>query len=248
MLMGLSTVAFGYAVVAVFLAAVIRGYTGFGFSALVVTSLSLVLSPAQVVPTAFLLEVAASIHMLPLVWRLIDRATLGWLLLGAAFATPVGVRLLSTIPVTPLRVIVALLVLAATLAIASGWHASSSPGRPLKIGTGVVSGTANGIAAIGGLPVVIFLLSTGASAAVTRATLVAFLLVTDIYGALLAMGEGLFGADVLWRTVVFLVPLVLGVAVGHRGFQRGQPQSFRRFAIGLLVALSCMVMIRAWLG
>ncbi|GIT72189.1 MAG: hypothetical protein Ct9H300mP28_20030 [Pseudomonadota bacterium] len=46
-----------YAFSAILLAAVIRGYSGFGFSALTVTSLSLILPPAEVVPTAFLLEI-----------------------------------------------------------------------------------------------------------------------------------------------------------------------------------------------
>ena len=42
-----------YAFSAILIAAVIRGYSGFGFSALTVTSLSLILPPAEVVPTAF---------------------------------------------------------------------------------------------------------------------------------------------------------------------------------------------------
>ena len=68
-LIGLSPVMLLYAVVAIGVAAFIRGYSGFGFSALTVTSLSLILPPAEVVPSAFMLEIAASIYMLPLVWR-----------------------------------------------------------------------------------------------------------------------------------------------------------------------------------
>ena len=41
-------------------------------------------------PIVYLLEVAASVHMLPLVWRKVDWLTLGWVTLGAAIATPVG--------------------------------------------------------------------------------------------------------------------------------------------------------------
>ena len=39
-----------YGVVCVFLAAIVRGYSGFGFSMLAVISLSLLLPPAQIVP------------------------------------------------------------------------------------------------------------------------------------------------------------------------------------------------------
>jgi uncharacterized membrane protein YfcA len=58
-----------YAIVCVFGAAVVRGYSGFGFSLLAVTSLSLLLPPTEIVPSIFIMEVAASLHLLPSVWR-----------------------------------------------------------------------------------------------------------------------------------------------------------------------------------
>ena len=247
-MLGLTPLALAYALTAVALAAVIRGYTGFGFSALVVTSLSLIVSPAEVVPIVYLLEVAASVHMLPLVWRKVDWSTLGWVTLGAAIATPVGIAILSSTPVTPLRLMVGVLVLGATLAVASGWKMRGQIGPAAKVGTGLISGTANGIAAVGGLPVVIFLLSSGASTAATRATLVAFFVIIDLYGAGLAASQGLFPTEVLLRTALFALPLVLGVAIGHRLFTRSPPRSFRRMVLVLLVILSCAVLLRAVLG
>ena len=82
LLTGLSPVMLLYAFTAILIAAFIRGYSGFGFSALAVTSLSLILPPAEVVPTAFLLEIVASIFMLPMVWRSIDWQKLNLLVLG----------------------------------------------------------------------------------------------------------------------------------------------------------------------
>jgi len=55
----------GYAVACIFFAAVVRGYSGFGFSLLAITSLSLLLPPVQIVPSIFLMEVVASLHLLP---------------------------------------------------------------------------------------------------------------------------------------------------------------------------------------
>ena len=57
---GLSLGAIVYCAAAVFIAALVRGYSGFGLSALIVTSLALVIPPAEVVPLAMLLEVLAS--------------------------------------------------------------------------------------------------------------------------------------------------------------------------------------------
>jgi hypothetical protein len=53
------------AITIVFLAAIVRGYSGFGFSLLAITSQSLLYAPAIVIPSVFLLEIAASIHLLP---------------------------------------------------------------------------------------------------------------------------------------------------------------------------------------
>ena len=90
-------------------------------------------------PIVYLLEVAASVHMLPLVWRKVDWPILGWVTLGVAVATPIGIAILSSTPVTPLRLLVGVLVLAATLAVASGWQMRGRIGPAAKVGTGLVS-------------------------------------------------------------------------------------------------------------
>ena len=110
---GLSPGMLLYAFSAILIAAVIRGYSGFGFSALTVTSLSLILPPAEVVPTAFLLEIAASMFMLPMVWRSIDWQKFNWLVLGILVGTPVGLLFLAEVPQDPVRFVISGLVLVA---------------------------------------------------------------------------------------------------------------------------------------
>ena len=48
----------------VFAAGIVRGFAGFGFSALCVAGMSLFVSPAEVVPPIFVLEVLASLTLL----------------------------------------------------------------------------------------------------------------------------------------------------------------------------------------
>ena len=54
-LIGLSPLMFLYAVICIGVAALIRGYSGFGFSAQTVTSLALILPPIEIIPLVFLL-------------------------------------------------------------------------------------------------------------------------------------------------------------------------------------------------
>lgn len=70
------TLAFAWAVV--FAAGIVRGFAGFGFSALCVAGLSLFLPPAQVVPPVFMLEVLASVTLLRGALRDVDWRWLGW--------------------------------------------------------------------------------------------------------------------------------------------------------------------------
>ena len=156
---GLSPLMLLYAFFAIGVAAYIRGYSGFGFSALTVTSLSLILPPAEVVPSAFMLEIAASIYMLPLVWRTVNWKVLRWLLLGVVLGTPFGITVLTTVPQKPMHLLISVIVLAASLLLWKKSQTSQTVNRGWTFGVGCISGLINGAAAIGGLPVVLLFLS-----------------------------------------------------------------------------------------
>src|SRR5215510_6849047 len=93
-----------YSLVCVFLAAIVRGYSGFGFSLLVITALSLLMAPAAIIPTMFMLEIAASLHLLPGIWKDIHWRSLAPLIIGCAIGTPLGVWLLANVPAAPMQV------------------------------------------------------------------------------------------------------------------------------------------------
>ena len=100
----------------VFAAGIVRGFAGFGFSALCVAGLSLFMPPAQVVPPIFALEVLASLSLLRGALRHADWRWLTWLVLGNALCIPLGVAMLAYVSETPLRLLIGtLLLLAATL-------------------------------------------------------------------------------------------------------------------------------------
>ena len=245
LLTGLSTGMLLYAFTSILIAAFIRGYSGFGFSAIAVTSLSLILPPAEVVPTAFLLEIVASIFMLPMVWRSIDWQKLSWLVLGIMIGTPAGLLFLTEVPQDLVRFTISGIVLLACLFLWKNFRFQSDSGKSRLFVVGGFSGLVNGAAGIGGLPIVLFLLSRSTRAEVLRATLVAFLLCSDIYATIISGRHKLLSNELLVRSALFLFPLVIGVAIGHRGFIKSSPESFQKFAISLLILLSLSVIVRA---
>ncbi len=245
---GLDAPTLAYALLVIFIAAVVRGYSGFGFSALIVTSLTLVLPPAAVVPIALLLEIAASLGVLRQVWSDIAWRNIAWLLAGAALGMPAGFALLAALSADTMRVVISLLVLLACLLLWRGARFASRPAAPTVLGTGLVSGVANGTAAVGGLPVVLFFLSTAAGMATSRATIIVYLMAGDIYGTGVAWISGLVTQEVLLRTALFCLPLLLGVWLGNRHFLATSPESFRRFTLILLVFLATAGLARVALG
>ena len=232
----------------VFVAAVIRGFSGFGLSALVVSSVSLVLPPAEIVPMTLLLEAVASLRMLPAVRHDMDWKIMGGLMAGAVPAVPAGAWLLASLPDAAMRGVISLLVLGASLLVWRGMVFSRAPGVRAHAATGLVSGGMFGAAAVGGLPVVVYLLAASIPAATTRAVLTLYLMLMGLYGAAVTGAFGLLTVEGVWRVVLFLPPLFVGVAIGGRKFASAHPDSYRHFTLVLLVLLALAGLARALFG
>ena len=226
-------------------AGVIRGYSGFGFAMVAVTSMSFALPPAQVVPTVLILEVLASIRLVPQVWRDIDWFSLRWLLVGAFVATPFGVYLLATVPPAPMRISISLVVLAAAILLICGFAWKRMPGTTLTFTTGVACGILNGGAAIGGPPVILFYLSSPAGVKVSRASIIAYFFGMDTMSLAMAALQGLTTSETLLTTAVCLLPLLLGIGIGSRMFIKADQASFRRHVLVLLMILSIAGLLRS---
>lgn len=242
---GLPAAALAYAVVAIFVGAFVRGYSGFGSSMIWVSSLTFVMPPAAVVPVVLTLEVLASAHLLPKAWPAVDWRSVGPLVLAAWAATPLGVWLLATIPARPMQGVISAVVLLAAAVLWTGFRLSRVPGRTAAIGAGVLSGVLNGSTSAGGPPIVIFYFSGPATMQATRASLIAYFLGSDAVGAGVAALSGLMTTESVLRIGLFLPPLLLGTALGSRRFLTTSPATFRRAALGLLMALGVAGLVRA---
>jgi uncharacterized membrane protein YfcA len=225
----------------IFLAAIVRGYSGFGFSLLAITSLSLVLEPAEIVPSIFMLEIAASLHLLPSIWRDVHWRSLLPLIAGCLIATPFGVMLLASVPPALMQLALSVFVLIATILLWRGFALKSIPGTAGAAAAGAAAGFGNGAFGIAGPPVILFYFSSPAGHAMGRASLIAFFLATDIIGLPLLASEGLVTTDAFYRAIIFLVPLIVGVWLGARSFKTANPARFRRIILILLAILAILI-------
>lgn len=244
-LLDLSPAALAYAALAVFAAAFVRGYAGFGSSMIWVSSLAIVLPPAEVVPMVLLFEVVASLGLLPAVWREVQWRSLRWIVLGTLLATPIGVYALASLPADAIRLAIACVVIVATLLIWRGVSLHSGSGALPALATGLGAGLLNGSTGAGGPPVILFYFGANAAVAVGRASIIAYFLASDTLGTAFLAAEGLVTSEVLLRTLVGLPLIGLGIWIGHHGFRRSDPARFKRLVLLLLIVLSLALVARA---
>ncbi len=240
--MGPGTVVFMAA--AFLIAAFVRGYSGFGFSALVVSASALVTNPLHFVGVVMICEFAMTFQQ----WRGV-KADVDWmrvlaLMIGAVIGLPLGLWAITRVGVDTARAVIAVYVLFMCAVMLTGWRITRPQGFAPHLGVGVFAGLANSVG-MAGLPVATYFTAQGVTAAVFRGTLIAYFAALDLFSIPVMWGNGIIVWDT-FKVAVAVVPLMLiGIWAGGRHFLRTDPQDFRRFAIGLLAFLAVLNLVKA---
>jgi uncharacterized protein len=228
----------------VFLAAIVRGFSGFGFSLLAITSLSLLSSPADVIPSILMLEVIASLRLLPEVWKDVHWRSLLPLLAGCLVATPFGVWLLANVAASPMQIAIGVFTLVTVALLSRGYALKSMPSTAATTAVGAASGFANGAFGIGGPPVILFYFSSPAGVAAGRASLIAYFFATDIIALAFLWHQNLVTYAAATKTLLYLPALLLGVWIGAHAFKRMDQQQFKSAILMILALLGAMSIMK----
>ncbi len=236
-----------YLALCILAAAWVRGYSGFGFSALVITSAALVTDPVPFVATLVLCEIVLSFGQARGVMAQIDWRRMVGMLGGAAVVMPFSFALIARMGEDIARMAISGMVLVICLAMARGFQFGRELGTPGNVIAGMTSGLANGAAA-GGLPIAVYLAAQPVAAPVFRATLIAYLTLLCLIAVPALLWAGLLGVQ-SFVMLAFMMPLMaLGLWVGGRRFTSANPQDFKRFTLILLIVLSTLGLIRSIWG
>lgn len=229
---------------AIVIAAFVRGYSGFGYSAMVIAASSLVTNPLNFVAVVVILETAMSLQAAKGAGPDVDWRRVWWLLAGAAVGLPIGLWILTGVSEDTARAVISAYVLMMCGVLLAGWRMRAEVRGRVNVAAGLVSGLANA-PGMGGLPIAAFFAAQPIRPAVFRATLIAYFPLLDLYSAPLYWYAGLVSWDTLWASLIALPLTVLGNWLGGRHFLNTDPQDFRRFAIVLLAGLAALGLLKA---
>ena len=231
-----------------FCAALLRGFTGFGFVMAAVPLLSLVLPPTRVVPLAVLLQIEVGLLDLRSAARIADWRSLRWLAPGMLVGTPIGIMALTRLSEGGARLAIGGLIIGSVIALGRGLHLPPHPPRWVTIVVGVISGTMNGLAGMSGPPVFAYLLALPNSTAVVRASSIVFFVGTATVAAVPMAAHGLIDITVLIWSAVSLPALFIGTRLGAWGFRRTTPRIHRACAFTVLLGLAALLILRGLIG
>ncbi len=233
-----------FVVSAVFIAGVVRGFSGFALSALVMASTVWIIPPIALIPICWFLEMAASLLMVRGGFREADNSIVIGLVIGSIIGTPLGLALTTALPVETSKLIALVIILILALTQLLNLRLPFLATRPGLYGSGLLAGIVTGLASVGGMVVALYVLARQAPARVMRASLVMFLFLTSLTSFIYLWLYGMMTPETIWRGLLLSVPALAGVVAGKALFRPVFEQYYRPFCLSLLVFLAGLGLVR----
>lgn len=234
-------------VLAVSIAGLVRGFSGFGSAMIIMPVASAVLPPLQAVTFLMVAELVGPLPNLRSAVRTGTLKDIGLLGLGAALALPLGLWGLTVISPVVFGWIVSLAVLTLLVLLMTGWRYQGVMSSKMIVATGSLGGFMTGFAGIPGPPVIMMYMASTQPIAVIRANFLLYLLLLDLMLLPIIWIAGLM----VWP--IFVLGLLVGVinsvanGLGALLFDPQAEKMFRTVAY-IVIACSAIVGLPLWKG
>ena len=157
--------------------------------------------------------------------------------LAAVLAMPLGAGILFWADPVVLTRTVSGIVLAFVVVLLAGWRYAGAKRLPITLGLGAISGGMMATTAVGGPPVLVYMLSGPDKAATNRANIIMYFGLTGIVLLAVMAWNGLAAPASIARALL-LTPVFWGFSyTGQRLFRKSGEQLYRRVAYLFLAAI-----------
>lgn len=211
----------------VFVAGIVRGWSGFAFAIVSGAGLTLLLPPQVFVPVVLVIELALGLQLVPRELKNTAWPVISPMVVSAAAGTVIGIIMLQSLPVLLCKMLLGVAILGSTLTMLAAPQLTLGPARWMPLAAGSLSGFMNGAFAMGGPPAVLFLSARLPDAPRLRGSIILYFFVIDILALGYLGATGGLGSQILLQSAILLPASLLGVEVGKRVYERIAPERFR---------------------
>lgn len=234
-------------VVAVCVAGLVRGFSGFGSAMIIMPVASSVLPPVEAVIFLVATELVGPLPNLRAALRDGTPLDVGYLGLGAAFALPLGLWGLTVIDPYVFGWMVSFAVLTLLVLVMSGWRYGGVLTRRLTVATGSLGGFMTGFAGIPGPPVIMLYIASTLPISVIRANFLLYLVLLDLMLVPLLIVMDLMVWKIAFLGLLIGIPNLIANMIGARLFDPSAEVIFRRVAY-MVIAASAILSLPLWKG
>ena len=227
-----------------FFAGLIRGFSGFGLSAFVMSLALTIIPPIELIPVCWWMEFVASVFMIRNGWKDSDKKISIILWLGAVFGLPIGIALTTILDFQTSKIVALVLILILALILLRNFKIQFLSTSLGTISSGVFAGVATGLASIGGMIVAIYVLASQNSVRRVRASLVLYIFLNSVTTFIFLILFDVMDHKAFVRGVLLTVPSSIGVVLGSILFMQKLEKYYRPFSLGLLISFSLVGLIR----
>lgn len=227
---------------AALVAAMVRGFSGFGAGLIFMPVAAALIGPK---PAAGILYVIDTILILPFLasaLRRVEWADVLPLGIGAMLAVPFGAWVLFSVDPIPLRWGLSIAILATVGLLASGLRYRGQTRTPLSLAVGALAGFMSGAAQIPAPPVLIYWLGRELVSATMRANAIVFFLFTTLISGIAFLWGGIFTAEVMTKSAALFPVYAIGIFAGSRLFGHAHDSTYRRIAYVTIVIAALISM------
>ena len=233
---GYDTTHLTFLVGAAFLAALVRGFSGFGSGLVYLPLAAQVLTPFEALTTIVIFDLIGPLPIVRRAGRECEKTDLLRLMSGLVVALPIGLFILTLVPPEAFRFAISFVAIFLLVSLVSGFRYRGTLTPQLIYGTGAMSGFLQGVAGLPGPPVILLYMASTRPVQVIRANTFIFLFATDV---ILLPALALFdklNASAIALGILLIVPNLLGGLIGARLFRPDYERVYRSIAYTIIAA------------
>jgi uncharacterized protein len=224
-----------------------RGFSGFGAALIFMPIASAFMSAQIASPLLLIVDLIAAIPLIPGALRYADRREVALMVAGSLIGIPLGTWALAVMNPLAIRWMMVALIVPMLALLMSGWRYPGRATATITTIVGGISGFFNGVAQVGGPPVVLYWLRDAGKAVTMRANIILFFAISSVITTVTYLASGLLSHAIVGLAVAIGPAYALGLWLGSHMFRLVSEATFRRICYAL-IAIAALVSLPAFDG